>query len=493
MAAAAPELKTKEFPTNYPEEAVTILRSMSFNDGKGLMLVGSASIRSQQYAGDYDGYQVVQMDAASEQEAAKQIARQWQENVKRLRAMSYVYVGDIKCGSIEQWRVIPATARLVDGKVVDYNPTQSKKALDALLRSKVISPAEAKEAEALLKSPDNVAAFLQAKQTIKFHVIRWTAAEILAGRKKLRDGQWMYLRQAVLLPGVAKMDVVALIQKARFTDFSVIYEFRHKDKVLNPETYDIRESLRESIVAYKTEGNYFKMLKRIFALARFENDLETVKELTPILNSDLGRLYHIVSDIRTLTELLERPRVPLPLIRYEIDQFVGRLSNIYTLTDYLKAEGDIIGRIHALTKMGKAKMAKAMEALGDQLEGYLQYATKHAMKIPDTPLSGGGPFTDQMKAALAELGYSSVEAAPSVIRDLFTAAKAELDAVGTTSVFASDTTGSKSRRKQEIVDRFIAALTQNPVAAHPASSRAARVGMIQRRGATGRGKVKGVL
>lgn len=400
MAAASSELQTKEFPENYPQDAVDILRAMSFNDGKGLTLVGSASIRSQQYAADYDGYQVVQMSARSDEVAAREIVRQWQENVKRLRAMSYVYIGDLKCGTVEQWRVIPSTARLVEGKVVDYNPAQSQRKLDELLAAKIISPAEAKEAHALLKSPDNVAAFLQAKQTIKFHVIRWTAHEILLGRKKLRDRRWMYLRQAVLTPGVAKMDAVALIQKSRFTDFSVIYEFRNKDKVLNPETYNIRDSLRESIVAYKTEGNYFKTLKRIYALAKYENDLDTIKELTPVLNSDLGRLYHIVSDIRTLVELLEQPRVPLPLIRYEIDQFIGRLSNIYTLTDYLKAEGEVIGRLHSIMKMSKSKMAEALSKLGDQLDGYLQYATKHILDKKGDLHGGVNPAERRYMAAL---------------------------------------------------------------------------------------------
>jgi hypothetical protein len=61
MSAAIPELRVKEYPTNYPEDVRTILKSMSFNDGRGLQIVGSSSIRSQQYAGDYDGYQVVEM------------------------------------------------------------------------------------------------------------------------------------------------------------------------------------------------------------------------------------------------------------------------------------------------------------------------------------------------------------------------------------------------------------------------------------------------
>jgi len=361
---------------------------MSFEGGKGLHIVGSASVRSQHYAGDFDGYQVVQLSESSDKKAAEKIAHEWRENIKRLRALSHVYIGDIKCGTIPDWRVIPATARLVEGKVVDYNPTQSRKALDMLLQKKVITPAEAKEAAALLKSPDDVASFLRAKQLLKFHVIRWTPEEILRGRKKVRDRVWVTLRDAILSPGMAKMDAIALLENNRFTDFSVIYEFHNKGKVLNPERYDVRESLRESIVAYKHEGNYFKTLKRIYALARHENDLQSVTELTPILNSDLGRLYHIISDIRTLVQLLQRKRVPLKEIRTEIDQFIGRLSGIYSMSDYLKGEKEILGRLSSILKMAKGPMSQALDKLATQLDGYLQYATKHTMKIP-TGLTGG--------------------------------------------------------------------------------------------------------
>ena len=356
---------------------------MSFNDGKGLHIVGSASVRSQQYAGDYDSYQVVRMTGTAAQ-AANEIVSQWQENIKRLRALPDVWIGDIKCGTIPQWQVIPATARLVDGKIIDYNPVKSRAVLDSLERAGVISPAEAEEARALLPDGMDVGRFLQAKQTIKFHVIRWTPAEILTGRKKLRDNRVITLAQAVQLPGIAKMDVIGKVQNSRFTDFSVIYEFRAGGKVLNPARYDIRESLREAVVAYKYEGNYFRMLKRIYALARFEHDPETVSLLTPILNSDLGRLSHVITDIRTLVELLEKPRVPIADIRYEVDQFVGRLSGIYTMTDYLKAENEVIGRLHSATKMKKDRMASTLAELADQLEGYLQYATKHLLET--TPM-----------------------------------------------------------------------------------------------------------
>jgi hypothetical protein len=366
---------------------VTILKSMSFNDGRGLQIVGSSSIRSQQYAGDFDGYQVVEMSESSDAAAAKRVAQEWQANIKRLRGLPDVFIGDIKCGEVAEWRVIPEDARLQDGKIIGYNPTQSLAKVDRLEAANIISPAEAAAARKLLPPGMDIGIFLQAKQTLKFHIIRWTAREILAGRKKLRDNRVITLAQACRLPGMAKMDAIAKVQNSRFTDFSVIYEFRNRGRVLNPYRYDVRESLREAVVAYRREGDSFKALKRIYTLARYENDMDTVRELTPILNSDLGRLYHITSDMRTLVELLQQPRVPIADIRYEVDQFVGRLSGIYKLEDVLKKEGDIIGRLHAITKMQKGQMAQALERLADQLDGYLQYATEHMVGAKQ--LTGG--------------------------------------------------------------------------------------------------------
>jgi hypothetical protein len=456
---------------------------MSFNEAKGLKIVGSASIRSQQYAGDYDGYQVVELSASSDTAAGQEIARQWQANIKRLRALPDVFIGDIKCGSIPQWEVVPQAARLVDGKIVGYNPLRSRAVVDRLAAAKIITPTEATAARELLPDRLDVPLFLRAKQEIKFHIIRWTPAEILTGRKKLRDGRVIRLSQACRLPGMAKMDAIGKVQGSRFTEFSVIYEFRNKGKVLNPYRYDIRESLREAAVAYKQDGNYFKVLKRLYTLARYENDLETVKELTPLLNSDLGRLYHIVADMRTLVSLLQQPRVPIAEIRYEVDQFVGRLSGIYKLEDVLKNEGEVIGRLHSIVKMAKGPMAKALDRLADQLDGYLQYATKHVLESRK-PLTGGGPFTDQMRDALAALGYTRLADAPRPIRDRFFKAKDDLDGIGTTSVFGSDTTGIKARQKQAIVDEFIADIQMNPIFRHrvavggPQSTVAATVGPV---------------
>jgi hypothetical protein len=377
-------LKSKDFPSDYPEDAVAILSAMSLGDE--LNIVGSMSLRAQQYAGDYDGYEVVNYDEPTDAAAAAKARKQFQANVKTLRAMPDVVIGDIKAGVVPEWRVIPRDAGIEDGKIVGFNATASRRKVDELLAAKVITKKEADEAHEMLKGKMSISRFLKAKNKIKFHIVRWTVPEVLANKKVLRDGRTMTLDEAFQTPIIAKMDVIGLVQKNRFTDFSVIYEIRNKGKTLNPDKIEIGKSLREAIVAYTEEGNHFKVLKRRFALAKFEHDLPTIERLTPILNSDLGRLYHITGDIGTLLSLLEKPKVDMKAVRYEIDQFRNRLANIYTLSDYLKDENDVIGQIDRLTRLPQKRLPAALEKLGDQLEGYLQANTR---KIMDGELKGG--------------------------------------------------------------------------------------------------------
>lgn len=367
-------LKVKEYPTDYPADAVKVLEAMSIDDG--LILVGSMSLRSQQYAGDYDGYEVVEKKGKVAT-VLSELRRKFQANLKTLRAMPNVFIGDIKAGVVEEWRVIPQTARIHKEKVEGYNSTAFRKKVDSLLSAGVITEQEAKEAHGLLKDRPTQCEFLLAKQSLKFHVLRWTVSEVLENKKRLRDGRMMTLEEAFHTNGITKLDVMALVQQNRFTDFSVIYEFRCNGKVLNPEPIQIKSSLEESLIAYLCEGNYFKALKRLFALAKYHNHLPMVKHLTTILNTDLGRLYLIVGDIDTLLQMMEtHKKVPYSVIRYEIDQFIARLSNIYSIDGYLKKDDKIIGEIRNILRQPDHQIKKRLEGLREELNSVLQTASK---------------------------------------------------------------------------------------------------------------------
>jgi hypothetical protein len=389
------EARTKSYPENYPSDAVAILDAMSFSGGKDVKILGSMSLRSQQYAGDYDAFEVVKRKG-NEAKVLDDLASEFQSIIKNLRGMKNVFIGDIKAGSIEEWRVIPLDAGLVDGKIVGYNPIQSKAKVDALYKAKVITEGEKRSADELLKDKSSPEDFLIARKKIKFHIVRWSVPEVLQGSKVVR-GRRFTLQEAFSSPVISKLDTIGLVQNNKYTDFSVIYEFHNGEKILNPSFEDIGRSLSEDIIFYKTENNPFKVLKREFALAKFRGDEKTIKGLTPVLNSDLGRLYSLLSDVGTLIQLLEdKQNVPLDRVRYEIDQFKARMASVYSLPDFLKTEHTLLGHIaSALKTTSRDQLLNHLQ----QIEKLIQTSlTDNTKKLR----GGGGGIPKQYLANLTK-------------------------------------------------------------------------------------------
>ena len=366
--------REKSYPDNYADDAIKIIEAMSFKGGK-IKLVGSMSLRSQQYAGDFDAMEVVETSGSLEK-ALNGLASNFKEIIRVLRDMPDVFLGDVKCGSVEEWRVLPKRG---------WDSMKSKSKLDELLKSKVITEAEAKEAHDLLKDTSTIGKLL-AQAKIKFHIIRWTPEQIIHGSQTLRDGRTFTLEEGFTSPTITKVDAIGLIQNYRYTDFSMIYEFKHNGKTLNPDVFDVEQSLRDNILLYKHEGNYFKVLKRLFALAKLKGNKKEMERLQPLLNGDLGRLYQILSDVKTLVALLEEGRAgnkntALPKIRFELDQMKARMATIYNLPAFLKSEHTLLGELASALKSPKASL------LLPKLKGI----EEHLQKILDnnTPLKGG--------------------------------------------------------------------------------------------------------
>jgi len=366
---------SKEYPTNYPADAIAILDSMSVTKGKGVELVGSMSLRSQQYAGDYDANDMIKMNMKTDKDALDHCASLFKEAIRRTSKIANAYIGDIKCGEVAEWRVFGSDkdTRVHNGQVVGYNAETSRSKVRGLHKAQIITPTEEKEALALLPSNPTPLQLVKAKDSIKFHIVRWSVAEVLEGEKRLKDGRTYTLQDGFSSHGITKVDVVAWVQNNRYTEFAMIYFLFNHGKALNPMKFDYEDSLKESILYYQSEGMYFKVLKRLFSLAKFKDDKTQMEKLTEVLNSDLGRLYHIVSDIRTLEFLLEeQSKLRMSDIKFEIDQFKGRMANIYALDPFLKKEFVFLGYINSALKSTSSKqllgVLKSMEkALSDIL------------------------------------------------------------------------------------------------------------------------------
>lgn len=345
------ELVKKKYPDNYSSEVESILDDMTIGDE--MILAGSASLRSQQYASDFDGFEIVKL--------TKDTVKHFQSIIKKLQKPN-IFITDIKSGEIPQMKVIDD----------EYDYEVSKEKIETLLKLNLISKEEAKEALEILPKKTNEYDLIKARDKIKFHILRWSPKEVLENKKKLRNGITITLEETFKQPALTKLDVVALIEKNRYAEFSMIYDFG-KYKETNS---DMLKSIEEDYKKYMVIGNYFKALKRLFSLAKIENNKKEIERLNEILNSDLGKLYLVIGDIDTLQTVLDEES-DLETIKYEIDQFKNRLSKIYTIDSYLKIEPLILKKIKSIEHISDRKKLKAiLEVVAEELNNVLQKEAK---------------------------------------------------------------------------------------------------------------------
>lgn len=417
-------LRQKDYPTNYPSDVVKVLDTMTFTKGKDLKIFGTSGVRSQQFAGDYDGHEDVQLSYPTDTQALDWLVNRFKTIIKDLKGMSNVFIGDIKGGVVAEWRILPLTAYVEKTNVVGYNAVQSRKVVDTLRDAGVLTREEAEGVLRKLLPTLTPVQLIELKNELKYHIVRWTPTEIIAGSKTLADGRTFTLADGFSSPGITKLDIIALVQNSRYTEFSIIYKFSNNGKVLNPEPVDFQKAVKESILYYKLKNHPFKVLKREFSLARVEKDETQLKRLHRLLDSDLGKLYLVLSDIGTLITLLrDHTNVPLDKVRFELDQFRGRLSTIYSAEQYLRNEQTLLGDLNSAMKLTqKDTLMKRLEQIETQLFNYLEDATT-------VKLRGGSasyqPIVDvvslkqkEAPGQEAESQYEAVKSVEGVLRTL---------------------------------------------------------------------------
>jgi len=97
-----------------------------------------------------------------------------------------------------------------------------------------------------------------------------------------------------------KIDLIARFGNI-FIEVSIIYSFNKEEA--NSQEYI--NSLKDDIKELMKEGNYYKVLKRYFALYKTMGDSKKLLELTKYFNSDKGALYQKTSNLKALKLLLE--------------------------------------------------------------------------------------------------------------------------------------------------------------------------------------------
>lgn len=350
-------VQKKKWTENYPPEIVGAFNAMSFDKSK-IVLAGTASIKGMLYAGDFDAVEAT----------FKPSAKSFQKIIKGLLKRKNTIIGDIKCGEKTEWKVLPETFKLDGERVMGYNRSEILSNLKKLYKKKVINKEELKEAEGLLVAKPTPLEALEIMDALRPEVMRWKPQDVLRGYLTLRDGSTFPLQKGIdQNDKVFKLDTI-VFSEGRYRELSLIYMRQY-------EEFDFVKELKQEVVDYRLMGRYFKAMKRLFTIARWEKNEMMIKRLFPIMNGDLGVLYSLISDIDTLLYLLDNKKdISKAKMKYEISHFGSRLSNLYENASILSEEDKWLREIKSIENVGANE--QNLERLKESLEKKLNEESK---------------------------------------------------------------------------------------------------------------------
>jgi hypothetical protein len=369
----------------YSNEINNIAEMIAFTPNKkSVDVLGSMSIRSQVWASDYDLLEKVNMSSLT------LLVKRYKDIVRNLLKQKHIYIGDIKLGNIVDWRILDDRAFFVNGKLMYYNAEQSRAKLRELLDKGVITKSFYDKGSDLLVDNPTPSQLRVIIKELRPNIQRWKPSEILTGYKILPTGKRYSVADAMTSPGVFKMDTIALLSDGIFQEISIVYDLRIKGKRINDFPYSVQDSLLQDIEFYSATGSWFKVLKRLFSLANYryanvssgkEKQIDLIEKIHPILVSDIGILYQVYGDVGAIVYLLKsKESIPMERIKSEIDEFINRLSNVYSVNEYIQKEPEIVSKINGILKMkSREKMAELLGELEKVMETIINDETKKRM------------------------------------------------------------------------------------------------------------------
>jgi len=273
-----PPEERRLFPEQFSKPVRKLMDELSFGPPD---VMGSSGDHRVMYAADYDLLEMVTFHG-------KASVKAFQRKIATL--VSKVCVTDIKVGEVSEWN-------LLQGET--YSRETELAHLRRLWQEKVITDAEKREGERTLKEdltlPDRVAA----RKALRFGVLRWTPKEVAAGVKMTRLDKPIHLEEAMKSKGITKVDVLAWV-KDKYVEVSNIVLWTTRGGKPYAHIPEILTTLREDIAHYVHDGNYFKAAKRMLSIAKNRKEVAQQEALLAILNSPLGHISTVVSDLKSL-------------------------------------------------------------------------------------------------------------------------------------------------------------------------------------------------
>jgi hypothetical protein len=271
-------LKRKEL-TQINNETGDLIREFSIK-GK-YRLIGSNSLRAVSYGSDYDA------ESHLKGATPQTIARRFQQEFADAVADPNVWITDFKAG--------------FDPRLV-YRGDYSRESILKYVANPLI-PESRKKAILDAKGED------QRELVRDLFILRWTPDEIAEGKKRLIDGTYRSLVEAVQDKTTLKIDLITLVGN-QYLEVSINYYIRFANGETNQEKQPDRKELEtdlEDDIHYYSKRDSFKALKRLFSLLMLEGETkhkEKIERLLEFFNGQVGYLNKIKNELTILEVVL---------------------------------------------------------------------------------------------------------------------------------------------------------------------------------------------
>lgn len=376
-------------PESYPGKVKDEIDLITF-DSRTHMLIGSYTYAIQKFPGDIDVRELILNQ--TKPLLINRFKEGLQEIVKNIQAERNNYFMEVKAGFDDRFN-FPLGIFASDGFV--HRDTDLLDNIKELHDKKLITPKDYKLLNHLaFNSPFSYDKYEMIVETLKkYKILRWTAKEILKGKKRLPQGKVKKLEDAIVDPTALNIEVVALVN-GRFIDISNFFLLGVKNnkgklKAINFDK-EIIENPNETLIDVLKKAiftlsfsklNYspFKMAKRMWSLARITKDKRMMDRLLGLINSDVSFVSQIKTDVEDIKKIIANVTAyPKAAIIAELDFIKERVSKILDLPEI-----DAIRMYKLLDNLKKnvassGKRNRMIDRLEEIKDYFKMYVDKHA-------------------------------------------------------------------------------------------------------------------
>ena len=137
-----------------------------------------------------------------------------------------------------------------------------------------------------------------------------------------------------------KIDYIVFLDFV-FKEVSIMYIFKENEM----DTDDIIKKLTDDYSELIDNGEKFKAMKRAFSIYKIQKDYPNMKRLTSLFNSNLGKIYEINSNLKTILLLKTMYDDPLTMKRIDINLKFLKIDPNDDLNKIIKENDKVLNNI----------------------------------------------------------------------------------------------------------------------------------------------------